>query len=255
MHLGHGDPVGSRGHCRSGPPRRSAPAPAWRRSAPPGPESSGCRAAVRLLLVSESSLVVPAEACTSPSVAPSSDPPATPPGPTLRCLRSAPRPPPVPRRCCGPVGTREPGCRLGTPCRRAGRSGRQAPPSPLRRASSAGSGSSLGFPDSHQSPHPCPLSKHPEVRPRPSTVVTGFVGTMGLSDFRPGRRPAAGARVATSHPWRISHVDPATFAACCSPYPGGSGQSAFRRSLARVAFPMNRVGRHPRLAFRGLLRI
>src|SRR5712691_13151129 len=64
-----------------------------------------------------------------------------------------------------------------------------------------------------------------------------------------------GVRVATPHPRRISHVDPATFAACCSPYPGGSGQSPSRISLVRVAFPTEREGRHPRLVFRGLLRI
>jgi hypothetical protein len=93
------------------------------------------------------------------------------------------------------------------------------------------------------------------VRPRPSPVVSGFVGTMGLSDFRRGCRPAAGTRVATPRPRRISHVDPATFAACCSPYPGGSGQGPSRISLARVAFPTKREGRHPRLVFRGLLGI
>src|SRR5437870_12560680 len=64
-----------------------------------------------------------------------------------------------------------------------------------------------------------------------------------------------GMRVATPHPRRISHVDPATFAACCSPYPGGSDQSPSRISLARVAFPTEREGLHPRLVYRGLLRI
>ena len=78
--------------------------------------------------------------------------------------------------------TRRRGCPAWTPCG-------EAPPSPLRKASSAGSGSFPGFPDSRQSPHPCPLPKRPEVRPRPSPVVSGFVGTMGLSDFRRGYRP------------------------------------------------------------------
>ena len=81
-----------------------------------------------------------------------------------------------------------------------------APPSPSRIASSAGSGSSLELKDSRQSPDPRPLRRHPEVRPRPSTVVTGFVGTMGLSDSRLGSPALPASTVATCRPKRVSHV-------------------------------------------------
>jgi hypothetical protein len=108
--------------CRlPGTVRASAPAPAWRPSAPLGPGSSGCQAAVRRLPASESSPAVPAAACTSPFVAAPSVLPATRPALTLRCPRSAPHPPPAPLHCYGPAGTRGPGCLPGTPCRRADR--------------------------------------------------------------------------------------------------------------------------------------
>src|SRR5262249_16247703 len=74
--------------------------------------------------------------------------PAMPPGPLPRSARSSPRPHPEPPHCCVRACKRATGCPRDRSCRRAHRSGKQAPPSPCNRASSEGSGFYLALPGS-----------------------------------------------------------------------------------------------------------
>ena len=94
--------------------------------------------AIRL---SGSSPAAPDRAGTSSRPVPRASPPAMPPGPAPRSARKSPRPRPARPHWRGPARRRGAGCPRGRSCRRAHRSGRQAPPSPCDRAFSEGSGS------------------------------------------------------------------------------------------------------------------
>ena len=136
---------GSRRHCLPSPPRKSVPAPAWRRSEPPDPVSSGCRAGVVRLPAWGSSPAARLVADTSPKRDPRANPPAMLPRPPPRSDRTSPRPPPARPRCREPVRRRGAECLPGRPCRRECRSGKRAPPSPYNTAFSASSGCFQAF--------------------------------------------------------------------------------------------------------------
>src|SRR5262249_42908640 len=78
---------------------------------------------------------------TSSKPVPRAGPPATSPSPTTRSAQRSFRPCPAHPHLLGPTHRRVAGCPRGESCRRAGRSGRQAPPSPYGTAFSEGSGS------------------------------------------------------------------------------------------------------------------
>ena len=91
------------------------------------------------------------------------------------------------------------------------------------------------------------FSSPPEVRPLPSTGISGFSGTTGLSDARTGRHPqrASGTR---PRPLRASHVSQRTFRACCSHYHGGPRRARSVETPRRIAaFPDSQAGRRPQL--------
>src|SRR5439155_13009857 len=81
--------------------------------------------------------------------------------------------------------------------------------------------------------------KHPEVRPLTSTGITGFRGTMGLSDSRRGHHPTVALRVPPAHLLRVSRV--ASKNHPCMPLPnypgvhhgaGGGTQRQFRQLIS-----------------------
>ena len=172
-------------HCPRGPPRRSAPAPAWPRSAPPGPGSSGCRAGVRRRRASGSSPAAPVGRYVFVT---SSVPQAR--QPLLHARRldhreASPRPRPALPRWRGPAHRHGAECPRGKSCRRAGRSGRPAPPSPCNTASSEGSGSYPVLPGSSPITDSSPSSKARQKSGSfPPPALPGFSGTMTLSDSR-----------------------------------------------------------------------
>src|SRR6516164_4349994 len=169
--------------------RRSVPARAWRQSGPPDPGSSECRAVARLLPASVWTLAAPDRAGTPSKPVPRAAPPATSPGPMLRSpQRSFGRCPAHPH-LLGPAHRHDAGCPRGRSCRRAGRSGRQAPPSPCDTAFSEGSGSSQVLPGSSPITFTSPSSKaHQKSGPFPPPALPSFDGTMTLSDSRSRRR-------------------------------------------------------------------
>jgi hypothetical protein len=91
--------------------------------------------------------------------------------------------------------------------------------------------------------------------PFPPPELPGFDGTMTLSDSRRGRRPKSAVRPLPS-PRRVSPVTCSTFPTCHAQYPGGPQRGHLPvTSPPRAAFPDPVAGRHPRLHFRGLLRL
>ena len=80
--------------------------------------------------------------------------------------------------------------------------------------------------------------------------------TMTLSDPRPGRRQLRRWR-RNLRPLRASPDYPESpFRRAVPNYPGGSRQVLVSvASLSHAAFPVSQPGRHPRLHFRGLLRL
>ena len=89
----------------------------------------------------------------------------------------------------------------------------------------------------------------------PPSTLLDFNGNIPLSDFRPSQNLIFLLRSTTPHPGRISHVTQDTFLTCCPHYPGGPEQVDRLRPCSAAAFPEYRAGRHPRLSFRGLLRV
>jgi len=89
----------------------------------------------------------------------------------------------------------------------------------------------------------------------PPPALPGITGTMALSDSRPNQFTVELLRIATPRPGRVSHVAQGTFLACCPHYPGGSVQVDRLQPCPASAFPEYGAGRHPRLSFRGLLRV
>ena len=197
------------------------PERAWRRSEPPDPGSSGCRAGVLHPPASGSSPAAPAPAGTSSRRGPRAGPPATPPDPTLRSPRRSPRPRPARPHLRGPPHKRGEECLLDESCRRAGRSGRRAPPSPYDTASSEGSGSFQVLQGSSPITFPSPSSKaHQKSGSFPPPELPGINGHTTLSDSRTVRchkqRRSRDLRPHGSPP--ITRI---TLPACRVHYPGG----------------------------------
>src|SRR5262249_17465072 len=122
--------------------------------------------------------------------------PATSPGPMLRSpQRSFGRCPAHPH-LLGPAHRHDAGCPRGRSCRRAGRSGRQAPPSPCDTAFSEGSGSSQVLPGSSPITFTSPSSKaHQKSGPFPPPSITQL-----RRYYDPVRLPLAPPPIATLRP-------------------------------------------------------
>ncbi len=110
----------------------------------PDPGSLECRAVARPHPVSGSSHAAPDRAGTSSRSVPRASLPASYPDPTFRSPRRSFHPCPAHLHWRGPTHRRGGGCLRDKSCRRADRSGRQAPPSPCDKAFSEGSGSQSG---------------------------------------------------------------------------------------------------------------
>ena len=106
-----------------------------------------------------------------------------------------------------------------------------------------------------QSPLLVSFKSTPEVRALPSTGVTRLQRYYGPLRLPSRPVPKVPLRVATPHPGRVSHVTQDTFLTCCPHYPGGPKQVDRLRPCSAAAFPECWAGRHPRLSFRGLLRV
>src|ERR1700676_2845890 len=78
---------------------------------------------------------------------------------------------------------------------------------------------------------------------------------MTLSDFRTGHPPIENVGGATSTSAGYPPMTQATFLTCRAHYPGGSNRCVSVFFPVRAAFPKYLVGRHPRLHFRGLLKL
>jgi hypothetical protein len=165
------------------------------------------------------------------------------------------RPRPGRPRSHGPAHRREPECPRGRSCRRAGRSGTPAPPSPCNTASSEGSGSSRVLPGS--SPITSPRQRRKHTRSQGPSLHRRYPAS---SVLWPCPTPArTGARGAVEAATLVQRGAP--------PLP----DSPFRRAMPttpadrtgahvdcfpiRAAFPETQAGRHPRHHFRGLLRL
>ena len=109
----------------------------------------------------------------------------------------------------------------------------------------------------------CPPPRHPEVRPRSSTVVAGFFGTMGLSDSRTDRRLSRRrqSRPATQSGSPTLHSRPSPRAVLTTPAsqraarlgcsaPHGGLTPLFRRIGARI-FTFEACSRFTRVTARG----
>src|SRR6266498_3872407 len=89
----------------------------------------------------------------------------------------------------GPTHRRDAGCPRGKSCRRAGKSGRQAPPSPYDTAFSEGSGSLSVLPGSSPITFTSPSSKaHQKSGPFAPPVLPSLNAHTTLSDSRHDRR-------------------------------------------------------------------
>src|SRR3981081_4175432 len=153
------------------------------------------RAVARLRPASVSTPAAPARVVSSSKPVPRAGPPATSPGPTPRSAQRSFRPCPAHPHLLGPTHRRVAGCPRGESCRRAGRSGRQAPPSPYGTAFSEGSGSLSVLPGSSPITFTSPSSKaHQKSGPFAPPALPGLNAPTTLSDSRRGRRPAATLR-------------------------------------------------------------
>src|SRR3984893_13510709 len=189
---------------------------------------SQCRAVARLRPASVSTPAAPDRAGTSSKPVPRAGPPATSPGPTPRSAQRSFRHCPAHPHLLGPTHRRVAGCPRGESCRRAGRSGRQAPPSPYGTAFSEGSGSFWVLPGSSPITFTSPSSKaHQKSGPFAPPALPGFDGHTTPSDSRHGRRlrdvEAATLALDGSPP-----ITRTTFPTCRAHYPGGSSGCACR---------------------------
>ncbi len=110
-----------------------------------------------------------------------------------RSDRTFRRPLRTPRPCDGQARRHGPGRPADRSCRRAGRTGSQAPPSPCHTASSAGSGALPAVPGSS------PIKAHQKSGPFPPPALPGFTGTTILSDRALTPSQADGWRYAVAH--------------------------------------------------------
>src|SRR5438876_2688501 len=78
---------------------------------------------------------------------------------------------------------------------------------------------------------------------------------MTLSDFRTGHPPIENVGGATSTSAGYPPMTQTTFLTCRAHYPGGPNRCVSVFFPVRAAFPNYLVGRHPRLHFRGLLKL
>ena len=149
-----------------------------------------------------------------------------------------------PRRARVRTGQRigvTPECPRGRSCRRAGRSGTPAPPSPCNTASSEGSGSSRVLPGSSPITRPRRVESAPEVRALPSTGVTRLPQYYGPVRLPPGPAPEAPLRPRPSSNAGLPRY-PITFPACHAHYPGGSDGCSCRLLPHPCSLPRNSGG-------------
>ena len=129
----------------------------------------------------------------------------------------------------GPTHRRVAGCPRGKSCRRAGRSGRQAPPSPYGTAFSEGSGSLSVLPGSSPITFTSPSSKaHQKSGPFAPPALPGLNAPTTLSDSRHEPSPVATLRPLPSPRDGSPPITRTTFPTCRAHYPGGSSGCACR---------------------------
>src|ERR1035438_8499094 len=150
----------SHSHSDRSPLQRLVPATAWRLSAPLDPVWSEFQAAVLRRRASGSSPVARPVVDTSWREGLPECRSAIPLTLPIRFPRSSAHPRPARPDWTLPVRRHGPECLPGTSCRRAGRNGSSALPSPFGTASSEASGSSLVFPGSSPITSPLLLQKH-----------------------------------------------------------------------------------------------
>src|SRR5262245_13142040 len=205
--------------------------------------ASECRAHARLRhSVLGSSHAAPDLADTSSRPIPRASLPATLPGPTPRSARRSLRQRPEHPHWRGPSCRRGTECPRDRSCRRARRSGKQAPPSPCNTASSEGSGSYLVLPGSSPITIPSPSSKaHQKAGPFAPPALPGFNAHTTLSDPRHGRRPKATLRPLPSPSDGSPPITRTTFPTCRAHYPGGSNGCACRLLPRSCSLPPKRA--------------
>src|SRR3984893_925519 len=90
----------------------------------------------------------------------------------------------------------------------------------------------------------------------PPPALPGLSSTTTLSDSRPNRRPNRAVEAAALVQDGSPPITRNTLPACRAHYPGGSRRVLLSvASPPHAAFPVIQAGRHPRLHFRGLLRL
>src|SRR5262245_18018369 len=151
------------------------------------------------------------------------------PGPVPRSVPRSPRPHRVHLLWRGRAGRRGAECPRDRSCRRAHRSGKQAPPSPCSRASSEGSGSYLVLLGS--SPITIPLAifeSAPEVRVLCSAGITRPQRSNDPVRLPPKPPPEVTLRPLPSPTTGLPLQPRTTLPTCCAHYPGGSSRCACR---------------------------
>src|SRR5262245_38927352 len=156
----------------------------------------------------------------------------------------------------GPAHRRDAKYPRGEPCRRASRSGRQAPPSPYDTAFSEGSGSLSVLPGSSPITFTSPSSKaHQKPGPFPPPALPGFNGRMTLSDSRQSRRLSATLRPLSSLTTGLPRLLGSPFRRAVPTTPADQAGAHVDCFPVHAAFPKWQEGRHPHCHFRGLLRL
>ena len=148
------------------------------------------------------------------------------------------------------------GCPRDKSCRRAHRSGRQAPPSPCDRAFSEGSGSFQVLPGSSPITFTSPSSKaHQKSGSFAPPALPGFNARTTLSDSRHGRRLSATLRPLPSPMTGLPRLPEPPFRRAVPTTPADRAGARVDCFPAHAAFPKWQEGRHPHCHFRGLLRL
>jgi hypothetical protein len=182
--------------------------------------------------------------------------PTTSPSPTLRLPQRSSRPRPACPHLLGPAHSHAEECPPGRSCRRAGRSGTQAPPSPCGTAFSEGSGSLSVLKGSSPITFTSPSSKaHQKSGSFPPPALPSFNGRVTLSDSRQSRRLTATLRPLLSLAMGLPRLLGSPFRRAVPTTPADRAGAHVDCFPAHAAFPKWQEGRHPHCHFRGLLRL
>ena len=166
------------------------------------------------------------------------------------------RPCPARPHLLGPAHRHDAGCPRGKSCRRAGRSGRQAPPSPCGIAFSEGSGSFSGVARliaNHL--HLAIFESAPEVRVLCSAGITRPQRSYDPVRLPPWPPPFATLRPLPSPLTGLPRLPEPPFRRAVPTTPADRAGARVDCFPAHAAFPKWQEGRHPHCHFRGLLRL